>query len=388
MSTSLNLLDAQAAGCIGPIRGKNSNIGMVIEIRNDTDEPMTITSEAGTVIGSRDPDTQRMVIIRDASWTIPPHTRQPVEVDALCIEAHKGPPIADVDEENHRIERTIDNDDVRKLLSTLHTAESKISAGVTSTGPDARTFSHTLKEPGLVELATVASHVRGEGGAIQSKIAESVVQMPLWQLTDHLKLAEYAQIVGKKEFATRQELRQSVEVLANFAMLAENLLREAELAHKQTIKAPDGELEILFCEHDLLSAEMSRLRRAAIGQGGDTDSVRRLRERTLLLKDLEREILTVQRKDSLIDDLLSLPVTGTYSGRTHLLNGIHAESLQRSEGMSRHDLDLIVTQLAQLGRDEGGEILLIRMIGNAMRYAEGFEVHSRLVALRDELARI
>jgi len=66
MPKNLTLSDAQAAGYITNIHGNDSNIGMVITVHNYSDEAITFTSEAGTVIGSKDPDTQKMVITREA----------------------------------------------------------------------------------------------------------------------------------------------------------------------------------------------------------------------------------------------------------------------------------------------------------------------------------
>ena len=72
------------------------------------------------------------------------------------------------------------------------------------------------------------------------------------------------------------------------------------------------------------------------------------------------------------------------AGRSTLLDGMRADNLQRDEGMQRHDLDLIITQLARLGHDQHGDVLLVKLIDNALPYAEGFAVHEKLTSLRNE----
>src|SRR5215472_6777918 len=114
MSRQLTLMEAQQAGHITHIRGNDSNVGMTIEVQNDSDEAITITSEPGTVIGSRDPDTQKMIIIREKSWTVPPRSGGSIALDALCLEAHKAPPSSKAGEANHSIDGMTDNADVRR----------------------------------------------------------------------------------------------------------------------------------------------------------------------------------------------------------------------------------------------------------------------------------
>ena len=66
MPRVLTLIEAQASGHITQIRGTDSNIGMTVEVQNNSNEGMTIRSEPGTVIGSKDSHTQKMVIIRES----------------------------------------------------------------------------------------------------------------------------------------------------------------------------------------------------------------------------------------------------------------------------------------------------------------------------------
>jgi hypothetical protein len=386
MPRILTLMDAQAAGYITHIRGNDSNIGMTIEVQNNSDEAITITSEAGTVIGSRDPHTQKMVITRGRSWTVPPRSRESITVDALCLEAHKAPPRSRAGEADHSFGGMTDNADVRRLLNTLQEVEAKISANVTAVDEEAHTFSHTLQSPSLVELASAASHAKLQGHEkFVSQIHDFLVQMPVWQITDRLEMADYARVVGKDKPATHEELRETVEVLTKTAEIAEILLREAELSSKQTIRPPEDELEILYVEHDLLSSAISRLRREAIAPGGDKESVQvMLSQKAVLLDEKEREIRVYPHKNTLIEELSRLPITNSLAGRTALLGGMRTDSLRRDEGIKRHDLDLIITQLARLGRDEHGNILLVTLLNNALPYAEGFEAHAHLTNLMGE----
>jgi len=387
MPRRLTLMDAQAAGHITHIRGNDSNIGMTIEVQNDSDEAITITSEAGTVIGSKDSHTQKMVITREKSWTVPPRSKESIAVDALCLEAHKAPPRSKAGEADHSIDGMTENADVKRLLNTLQAIEAEISANITAEDSEGRTFSHTLENPRLVALASAASHTKVKGQAeFLSRIYDSVVQMPVWEITDRLGMTEYAKVVGMdKRSATHEELRTTVELLSDMAKIAEILLSEAELSNKQTIRPAEDELAILSVEHDLLSSDISRLRREALAPGADKESVQiKIREKEALRNEKEREIGIYPHKNTLIDELLRLPITLSPAGRTALLSGLRTENLQRDEGMQRHDLDLIITQLARLGRDEQGNVLLVELINNALPYAEGFETHPRLRSLKNE----
>jgi hypothetical protein len=387
MSRQLTLMEAQAAGHIAHIRGHDSNIGMTIEVQNDSDEAITITSEPGTVIGSKDPHTQKMVITRGSSFTVSPRSRESITVDALCLEAHKAPPSSQAGETDHNIDGMTDNTDIRKVLGTLHKVETEISANITEWNEEDGTFTHTLDDPNLITLASASTHTKVEGQhAFQSRIIDPVVQMPVWQITDRLGITDYAKVVGMNP-ATHEELRRSVEVLSSMAKVAEILLAEAELSNKQTIRPAEDELEVLHVEHDLLSSNISRLRREALAPGVDKESVRiQLSQETELLNEKEREIGVYPHKNTLIKELLRLPITSNLAGRTTLLYGMPAGSLQRDESIPQHDLDLIITQLARLGRDEHGNVLLIELINNALPYAEGFETHSTLISLKSEFA--
>jgi len=391
MPRQLTLMEAQAAGHITHIRGNDSNVGMTIEVQNDSDEAITITSEPGTVIGSRDPDTQKMVIIREGSWTVPPRSRGSIALDALCMEAHKAPPSSKAGEVNHSIGGTTDNADVKKLINTVREVEAEISDNITATDTEARTFSHTLESPNLITLAAAASHTNVEGqNAFHSQIYDAVVQMPVWEVTDELGITEYAQVVGMdKKSETHEELRATVETLSAVAKVAGILLSEADLSDKQTILPAEDELEILVVERGLLSSAIDRLLRDAATPGPDRESARiKLKERKALLKEKDREIEVYPNKETLIGELLRLSITDDLAGRTTLLGGIRADSLQRDGGIQRHDLDLIITQLARLGRDEHGNVLLVRLIDNALPYAKGSEVHTNLTNLRDEFTTL
>lgn len=166
-------------------------------------------------------------------------------------------------------------------------------------------------------------------------------------------------------------------------------MSEAELSGKQTILPAKSELEILVVERELLSSAIGKLLRDATVPGPDRESARiKLKERKVLLKEKDREIEVYSNKNALIGELLRLSITDDLAGRTTLLDGMRADNLQRDGGRQRHDLDLIITQLARLGRDEHGNVLLVRLIDNALPYAEGYEVHANLANLRGEFTAL
>lgn len=91
-------------------------------------------------------------------------------------------------------------------------------------------------------------------------------------------------------------------------------------------------------------------------------------------------------KPELIDELSKLAVTEGYSGRTSLLDGIPgADTLNRDANIKRLDLDLIVTQLAKLGRTANGQMPVAKLIDNALPYAGGFEGEGKLRAIQQKL---
>jgi len=91
-------------------------------------------------------------------------------------------------------------------------------------------------------------------------------------------------------------------------------------------------------------------------------------------------------KGPLVDELCKLAVTDSSLGRSSLLDGIPgADSLNRDENIRRLDLDLIVTQLAQLGRLSGGQMAIAKLIDNALPYASGYEIEERLRAIQQQL---
>ena len=92
-------------------------------------------------------------------------------------------------------------------------------------------------------------------------------------------------------------------------------------------------------------------------------------------------------KGQVIDELSKLAVTESSLGRTSLLDGIPgADTLNRNENIRRLDLDLIVTQLAQRGRLADGQIVVAKLIDNALPYASGFEIEGKLRAIQQQLA--
>ena len=98
---------------------------------------------------------------------------------------------------NHSIDGTIDNADVKKLINAVRGGEAEISDNMTDMDSEAGTISHTLEDPNLITLAGAATHTQVEGqNAFQSQIYDAVVQMPIWEVTDHLGITEYAQVVG------------------------------------------------------------------------------------------------------------------------------------------------------------------------------------------------
>lgn len=386
MAQDLTLIEAQHAGLITHIRGTDSNVGMIIDVRNTSDQEIILSATPGTVIGSRDPNTQRMVIARRAAWRVPPRTAGSIDVDALCMEAYKAPPSRETGPETHVVEGMVDSTDVMTLLTTVEKIESEISASITSVDEDAGTFSRTELDPNVAQLATVSLHSHEPGTTgYKSQLHEHFVQTPLWQLTDGVEMKDLAKIVVQEAPETQQELRQTAQVLAETAKLSAVLLEEAGLSSKQSIAVPSSDLEVLYVEHDVLSNAVSKLRRESLAAGPGGATARSKLTRTVaLLHEKEREIRVAPHKDALLRLLAKLPVSDSHKGRSALLNGIRTDSLDRDEGMKLLDLDLIVTQLVRLGRDHTGEVLVLTLIDNALPYAEGFEAHAQLQTLRQE----
>lgn len=217
-----------------------------------------------------------------------------------------------------------------------------------------------------------------------SRISDSIVQMPVWELTDQLRIADYAKITSRRP-ETYEDLRKTVETISAMAKIAEILLKEAALSHKQTMQPVEDELQFLYVEHEILSSAISKLRLAALARDANKESVRNELDRERKLLDgKEREIKIYPHKGTLIEELSKLPITNTLAGRTTLLSGMEADSLQRDENIKRHDLDVIISQLARLGRDQNGAILLVKLIDNALPFAEGFETHETLTSLKSE----
>jgi hypothetical protein len=382
MPRNLTLSDAQAAGYITHIRGNDSNIGMVIDVQNDSDETITFTSEAGTVIGSKDPNTQKMVITRGRSWTVSPRSRESLALDALCLEAYKAPPSSDATGTDHSIGGMTDVADVRKLLKTVGQVESEVSTIASLNEAERTVYKPKINLEHLTELVRAMHREEKSPGEAVFQIYNYLVQLPLWQLTDRLELTDYAKIIGRDRSASLEELRATVEALTYQAKMAQTLLRQAELAVKQTIRPPENELEVLGVEYELLSSDITRLKRATLVPATNTESVRsELSQKSALLEQRERAIRIHAYKKTLIDQISLLSVTNTYSGRSQLLSGIQADNLSRSETSKQLDLDLIFDQLTRHERDELGHDLLLIFLNNALNYASGFEAHSHLTDL-------
>jgi len=90
----------------------------------------------------------------------------------------------------------------------------------------------------------------------------------------------------------------------------------------------------------------------------------------------------------LTDALLQVPATNTFDGRTALLAGIpNVQSLQRSPTISRTDIDLIVSQLAEIHL-QTGEWALVIFIGNALSHVQGTTLSATLQRLRQQVQSI
>jgi hypothetical protein len=91
----------------------------------------------------------------------------------------------------------------------------------------------------------------------------------------------------------------------------------------------------------------------------------------------------------LVEIFLKPELTVTFSGRTSLLDGIDgASSLARDPAIQRHDLELIIRQVASLRRTPAGDIPLVILIDNAMPYVQMFEAGSELGKLREEVVKL
>jgi hypothetical protein len=90
--------------------------------------------------------------------------------------------------------------------------------------------------------------------------------------------------------------------------------------------------------------------------------------------------VTVEVDQEQFLDLLSrLPVTDDFHGRTSLLDGIPGtDRLHRDESMKRKDLRMVLTQLERLGALADGSKPVVWLIGNALSYAEGYQIEEEL----------
>ena len=96
--------------------------------------------------------------------------------------------------------------------------------------------------------------------------------------------------------------------------------------------------------------------------------------------------------DALIDDLISGLLTLShlleFGGRTNLLAGLPGTAtFTRDEGSARNDLTGIVAQLQARGRLSSGEWPLLKLVDNALDFAEGYESGDRLAKVRESLVR-
>src|SRR5579884_4175137 len=88
----------------------------------------------------------------------------------------------------------------------------------------------------------------------------------------------------------------------------------------------------------------------------------------------------------IVDLLMHIPLTDTFSGRSSLLQGLPPISLQRSEGNRRLDLVQMIQQIDQLGRiRKNGIRPLLVVISNAQASIQGWD--GELMDEFEEVAR-
>lgn len=98
--------------------------------------------------------------------------------------------------------------------------------------------------------------------------------------------------------------------------------------------------------------------------------------------------LTPTLRAQLIDLLLRIDITDSYSGRSSLLSTISgSSSLIRDEHSRRHDLELIIDQLNQRGQLSAGAWPLLLLIANAQSYVQGYAIEDDLQAVWQALAQ-
>jgi len=99
-------------------------------------------------------------------------------------------------------------------------------------------------------------------------------------------------------------------------------------------------------------------------------------------------MIPVELRLQLIETILKVPATDSYSGRTTLLNGIQHKGLNRNEGNRQQDFELLVEQLMPLRRDEDNKCCLLILIDNAIGHVSGMTLANDLQALRERLHEI
>jgi hypothetical protein len=387
------LSEAQKSNKIKAINGTDSNRGMTIIIHNDENTPILIKSELGTVIGSKDPKIQRMLVVREKSFEVSPSSDREIAIDALCLEAKKAPPRSSA-EANHNVEGLSGDENVMSLVKAVQSLESEISKNILEVDQKTRRFRHSFKkdDKALMQLATVASHSADEEGeAYTSEIYDHIIQMALWQVTDKLDLIEYAKVLRLDLSPDNiKELRSTVEKISTQAQFAQAILNEAEL--KPTIEPLENELEKLSKMYELLGSKINQLEKVLIFAKGDeeADIQSRIECSKRDLKEVRHSMkvsqYTSENKNTLLNWLCDLPVTGTMGGRTSLLDGISDISiLSRSESIQRQDLDQIIKQLAAQERGTNGELPFVKFIDNALPYAKGFMIQKQLEEFKQKL---
>jgi hypothetical protein len=98
------------------------------------------------------------------------------------------------------------------------------------------------------------------------------------------------------------------------------------------------------------------------------------------------QVLTQALRDQLVENLLKIPLSGSFDGRSSYLIGLPwAQTLNRSPTNVNLDLQMIVDQLNTLGKLESGAWPLLILIENAAASVKGLQIGKDLLALRDTL---
>ena len=185
---------------------------------------MQILSQQGTVIGTGNPGMQKMVAARPQVFVVAPESVEEFQIDALCLEAFKDPPRS-TGEGKHKIKRITRNKKILKLLKAIREIEEEISGKIISVQGDR--FQARPMSQDLSELARVSKYSRGRGGKFVVKLADTVIQCALWQITDKLDFDKFAKVVR----ADSAEARERLKEVAKYASI---ILRKAGLKPRIT----------------------------------------------------------------------------------------------------------------------------------------------------------